>query len=541
MARPRTLKNEHGFTIIEVMVAAAILLVGILGVTTMVDTANRTTTSNKAREQGLALARELIESARSVKYQNLRPSTVVSRVQAMPGFANAGAGAGWTIKRRNIVYHVSLGVCSVDDTTDTSGAHAASSFCSRSLVQATPATCRTLVGTPAKINGTGGSPGLDGGDCGLDVNLDGQVDNLVQAAASTCPAGTSVPAGTCDAQPDDFKRLVTLVTWDRGAGSRSVLQQATVPFPGLSAYAAITGLTLNGYSSGANGYEVSDKPGSLTFTATSSQASNQVNWLLGGVDQGPIAGWSGTSGSFTWSLGNNAPDAETAPDTAAGEILDGTYSIGSRVQDAAGIHGLELDVAVVLNRRIPFPPGGFAVVDNGSGGIAATWNAPPDHDLVGYRLFRTSGSGSGVVPGCDFVTARTCTDTNPPSSATVTYWVKALDLAPGGAVREGQSSATASISKTNTAPSAPTNLAAALGAVSGSQRGVTLTWTAATDPDGIQKYAIYRDGVFVSYSNGAATTYSEQVKKNSSFDYQVSAIDSKGLEGPKTAVLTVNT
>jgi prepilin-type N-terminal cleavage/methylation domain-containing protein len=540
MARPHTLKNEHGFTIIEVMVAAAILLVGILGVTTMVDNANRTTTSNKAREQGLALARELIESARSVKYQSLRPSTVVSRVQGMSGFANAGAGAGWTIKRRNIVYHVALGVCSVDDASDLTGAHTASSFCSRATVQATPATCKSLVGTPAKINGTGGSPGLDGGDCGLDVNLDGQVDNLVQAGASTCPSGTSVPAGTCDAQPDDFKRLVVLVTWDRGAGARSVLQQATVPFPGLSAYAAITGLTLNGYTAGANGYVVGDKPGSLTFTATTSQPSNQVNWLLAGVDQGSIAGWSGSNGSFTWSLGNAAPDAETSP--AAGEILDGTYSVGARVQDAAGIHGLELDVAVVLNRRIPFPPGGFAVVDNGSGGITATWDAPPDHDIVGYRLFRTSGSGSTVVPGCDNVTSRTCTDSSPPSASTITYWVKALDLSPAGAVREGQSSGTASVSKTNKPPTVPTNLTATLAAVSGSQRTVSLNWNAATDPDGtIQKYAIYRDGAFVSFSNGAATTYSEQVKKNNTFNYEVSAIDDKGLEGPKTPILAVST
>ena len=146
-----------------------------------------------------------------------------------------------------------IGVCSVDDPGNDQAGRG--NLCLRSSVQASPATCKTLIGVPASIQGTTGSAGADGGDCGLDTNLDGQVDDLVQSTASSCPAGTSVSAGTCNAGPDDFKRLVTLVTWDRGGGSRCVvLQQATVPFPGLSAYGAITALTLNGYATGANGH-----------------------------------------------------------------------------------------------------------------------------------------------------------------------------------------------------------------------------------------------------------------------------------------------
>lgn len=548
MACLRKLRDERGFTIIEVMVAALILVVGILGVTTIVNASNATTTSNKAREQGLSLARELVESARSVPYQSLLPSTVVSALQGMPGFANAGAGPGWTIRRRGIVYTVAVGVCSVDDAGDTTGAHPANLFCARPTVQATADRCRALIGTPPSINGTGVAPGLDGGDCGLDTNLDGQVDNLLQTAASDCPVGTSVSADTCDAQPDDFKRLVVLVTWDRGAGSRYVLQQATVPFPGLSAYGAITSLTLHDtkYTLGANGYVVADKPTSLAFDATSSQPATRVDWLLGGVDQGQ-ANWSGTSGSFTWDLGNNAPDSETSP--ATGEVLDGSYLVGARVQDAGGIHGTELDVAVTLNRRIPFPPTGFSLVGlalDAQGNptqVQANWSAPPDHDVVDYVLYRQSAGSTTwtAVPGCTAVAGTTCTDTAPPSATSVTYKVVAQDHDPAtGALRDGQSSATQSIRTANQPPTAPTNLTVKVTGGGSGAKTIALNWTASTDPDdAIQTYRIYVNGTAVGTSNGTNTTYTDTESKSATYTYQVSAIDSNSLEGPKSAAVSV--
>jgi Tfp pilus assembly protein PilV len=521
--------DEDGFTIIEVLVAAVLLLVGILGVATIVNAANATTTSNKAREQGLALGRELIESARSMRYQSLRPANVVGTLQAMPGFANANAGGGWTIRRRGIVYSVSVGVCSVDDAGDHTGAHVGGTFCTRPAVQASGATCRALVGTPASIRGTGAG-GADAADCGLDTNLDGQVDGLVAAGASGCPPNTSVAAGTCDAQPDDFKRLVTLVTWDRGAGSRFVLQQATVPFPGLSAYGAVTGLTLRGgYHLQSDGYLVADKAGALTFDATTSQAANQVNWMLGGVDQGQ-ATWSGTSGWFTWNLGNTAPDSETAPDQAAGEVLDGTYTIGARVQDGGGIHGIERDVTVKLNRRKPFPPppASFAIAAT-AGGVTATWGAPPDRDILGYRLLRQAGGGTPISV-CGDITARTCTDPNPPQGG-VDYWVVALDTAPDGSVREGQASEKRPLTVGNVPPTTPT-ITSADATVAGR---VVLKWTASTDPDDpVDAYEVYRSGctvkTLVGTALGTATTLTDfAAPSKATCIYNVRAKDQGGM------------
>ncbi|HEU4975992.1 MAG TPA: fibronectin type III domain-containing protein [Baekduia sp.] len=527
--------DQRGFTIIEVMVAAVVLLVGILGVATIVNTSNATTTSNKAREQGLALAREIIESARSVRYQALRPDNAVATVQAMPGLGNAGAGSGWTIRRRGIVYSVSLGVCSVDDAGDGTGAHVSGAFCARPTVAATADTCKNLIGSPAKINGTGGG-GLDAADCGIDGNLDGQVDGLLQTTATACPSGTSVEAGTCDAQPDDFKRLVVLVTWDRGSGSRFVLQQATESFPGLSAYAAITRVELQGAGPApSDGYVVRPSatgvnPSSLTFEADSSEPANQVDWLLDGTDMG-LATWSGSTGTFTWNLGNDAPASETA--RAEGEVVDGSYTVGARVQDAGGIHGAELDTTVTLNRRIPFPPQHLSATIDAGGTVTATWVAPADQDIVGYRLYWQNGSGSNYVT----CTASPCTHT-PSSAPTTNYWVKALDRDPvSGANREGQSSNVVPVSTGNSAspPPAPASLSLGTAAANGGRVWVTLTWPAVSFSPAVTDYAIYRDSTAtpwatVQASNGA--TYTEKIKSSETHDYWVAAI-AGGITGPK--------
>jgi prepilin-type N-terminal cleavage/methylation domain-containing protein len=492
---PNLRHDDRGFTLIEVIMASVVLLVGILGVVTLVNTANGATTSSKAREQGLALARDLTEAARSIRYQSLEPTTVVAKLQAMPGFTAAG-GPGWQIKRRGITYTVSFGVCSVDDPSDGTGAHTANLYCNRSSVQASAATCKGLIGSPPKINGTGGG-GADAGDCGIDSNLDGAVDGLVQSAASGCPGGTSIAAGTCDSQPNDFKRLVTLVTWDRGSGSRYVLQQATVPFPGLSAYASIDTFALNGYPLQSGAYVVGDTPTALTFSATTSQPAQQVNWLLGTTDQGPFTSWSGSSGTTTWPLGT-INLAETAP--PAGEVLDGTYVVGARVQDAGGIHGIERDVTVKLNRRVPFAPPNFAIgaaAVDATGRptkVTATWGAPPDRDIVGYAFQRRDSAGNwNDVSGCGNITARTCTDTAVPAG-TVPYRVVAMDIDPStGVPRGGISSVVRTVLPSVVAPTVPTITGATI-VVGTANTAVTLTWTASTDADdGLDLYEIQRN------------------------------------------------
>src|SRR3954453_22658344 len=85
MTSSRRSFDERGFTLIEIMVAALVLVLGTLGMVALIDGANATTTSTKAREQGVNLQREIIEAARSVPYAQLMPTSIVSKVQATSG------------------------------------------------------------------------------------------------------------------------------------------------------------------------------------------------------------------------------------------------------------------------------------------------------------------------------------------------------------------------------------------------------------------------------------------------------------------------
>src|SRR3954471_5076481 len=179
-------RGEAGFTLVEVTVAAFVLVVGLLGTLSMLDSANLATASTQAREQGVALQRELVEAARSIPYDELVPGGVVSAIRSRPNLADEQSGVpGWQISRRGVVYTVSVGACSIDDPSDGVGAVDDATFCPSG--PGTPAaTCRSLLGATGSIQGVSGAAGagLAVGNCGLDLNLDGEVDELTRSSLS---------------------------------------------------------------------------------------------------------------------------------------------------------------------------------------------------------------------------------------------------------------------------------------------------------------------------------------------------------------------
>src|SRR5919112_1542856 len=128
---PLAWRAEAGFTLIEVMVAAMLLVVGVLGALAMTSTASERTASTKAREGATNLAREVLEQTDSLAYRLVEPTTVVGQLQAKAGLAPASGSGGWTVVRRGIAYGVSVSVCYVDTPADGLGAHGAD-FCAGS-------------------------------------------------------------------------------------------------------------------------------------------------------------------------------------------------------------------------------------------------------------------------------------------------------------------------------------------------------------------------------------------------------------------------
>lgn len=163
-----SVRPERGFTLVEVLAAVAILLVGVLGVLALSNGASGTTARTKSREAATGLNRELIEAAHAIAYVELTPESVTTRLQDQPGLDDASGAAGWQIARRGVTYTVTASLCLIDDPKDGMGAHDAS-YCS-------------------------------------DVG----------------------PAGSADAEPSDYKRLALTSTWSEGGRNATATQSVLI-------------------------------------------------------------------------------------------------------------------------------------------------------------------------------------------------------------------------------------------------------------------------------------------------------------------------
>lgn len=247
-AARRVRVEEGGITIVEVMAAAVVLVVGILGVLMLLDTANATTADNLAREQATTLARDVVERAHQLPYDSIVATTAPAafRQALSDGPSTANADGSWTMTRRGTTYTVSVRTCSVDDTSDGNGV-TDGSYC--------PATGGT---------GSGGTGGGGGGSAigvnllGFAVTVGGSVATAVcdllgnpTAAGALLGSGgaliptqallnagvsVSVCAGqgqiAIDETPDDLSRAGATVTWTSSGETRSVVQTTVVPNPG---------------------------------------------------------------------------------------------------------------------------------------------------------------------------------------------------------------------------------------------------------------------------------------------------------------------
>lgn len=109
--RPR---GEQGFTIVESMVASVVLLVGLLGVLALLTGSLGATSDNTGRVTATNLARELVETARGLPYEDMSGTLVKTRLQER----GLGTGTPWTIERRGTIYTVEATSCTFDDPAD---------------------------------------------------------------------------------------------------------------------------------------------------------------------------------------------------------------------------------------------------------------------------------------------------------------------------------------------------------------------------------------------------------------------------------------
>jgi Tfp pilus assembly protein PilV len=475
VGRTASSSREAGFTIIEVLVAATVLVIGIGATLALLNAANATTSVTRGREGATNLARELTEAARGIPYARISTGSLASTLQAQPGLQNSGAPPAYTVRRRNFTYTITLSSCIMDDARDGGGDQSGGGFCS---------------------------------------------DSVAQNAAG--------PVGGADKNPEDYKRVTANVSWTQATQTRSVRQTAVVNNPGSAGGPAVRALSLQSFTNpppqltldpSTPGYVASQK---VTINFTTSSRPQTANWTLDGVAMkpAPIADATGVAWSATWDYAS---------------LDDGTYVVGAEAYDRYGVSGPGRSLNVTLNR---YPPrkvlrlAGGRVTVGGSTFVELEWSANTERDIVGYRVYRRPSSGAPIEV-CALQSATTCRDSSAPATGDLTYYAVAYDNGPAGALRAGTASDDLTVVESNTPPSAVINLTA----TANGNGTTTLKWTRPPSPadpdpgDGIDFYRVYRDGLSVDdrvarwYDGNGSVVWIDTLPAGLVHTYYVTAVD----------------
>lgn len=236
-------------TMVEVMAAMVILIIGVLGTLVLVEGGMSSTSRTTAREQGTNLARDLVERSRQVPYASTNTGAALGAAAAalrakLPASDNASALATpasrtFTAVRRGVTYTVTVSACSIDDPTD--GVSVGdSSFCLDSggtpgpgSPPPGPAPAHNVLGIDVGALFTSAGGNLLTTVCNaLSGTLLTQVTSVLSKVipVSLCPSGTGNSSVALDSHPDDMRRVRIDVEWNRGgAGSLSQTTLLTNP------------------------------------------------------------------------------------------------------------------------------------------------------------------------------------------------------------------------------------------------------------------------------------------------------------------------
>lgn len=237
-------RDERGFTLIEVMVTMLILVIGIGGALALIDGASARTLMTKEREAGNALTREVIEAARSVPYRQLTPTTAIAQLQAIPGLEDGTpATTAWTVMRRNQTYTITLSVCSVDDDQDGLGETSTGNFC----------------------------------------------------------AGSG--AAAADRNPDDYKRITVDISWTRGGVTRNITQAGIATNEASSA-----GPSVEFTAQTPSGDEIIAFTPDVKFTVQAEDDAVAIRFAVDGVIQDTSSSNPATFGWDIDTAGTHVPD-----------------------------------------------------------------------------------------------------------------------------------------------------------------------------------------------------------------------------------------
>jgi type II secretory pathway pseudopilin PulG len=482
--RPTELRSEGGFTVIEVLVAVVVLIVGLTALFGLLDTSLKATASTRAREGATNLAREILEDAGTIPYAQISPNSLVSQLQAMNGLANISGGATWQIERRGITYTVKVKECAIDDPKNGFGKH----------------------------------------------------ENAFKENPFCKDKGEE--EGTADPQPENLKRITVDVTWTAIGRTPSVHQVKTLTAAGGTPGLTAGELELSVPKVGAPTAPViitQPAENKLTFTVKSPKGTEGMSWSLDGVRQPTAPTFvSGTEWTFSWSI-------------PLATVSDGAYRIAAQAVDATGVSGPPISMTVTLIRSTPAAPkvlnAGFNEVNQSGKKVKVAellWQANSERNVIGYRVYNaesklvcpTSTEELSLAVSCiDLNLAAKATESNQVYSVVAVYRVNEGELLSKN-VTNGPAT---KVTLEKGPPAGPNVPVGPLTATKNADGSVTLKWSAPSGGSAPVLYRIYRGSEEYTSRYGVAYPAGLEFTDTSAsveHTYRVTAVNANMTESP---------
>jgi chitodextrinase len=216
------------------------------------------------------------------------------------------------------------------------------------------------------------------------------------------------------------------------------------------------------------------------------------------------------------------------------KLANGSHTLTANAYDTSNNVASASIVVNVSNGDTtpPSTPIGVAATAGAYNQVNLAWSASSDNvGVAGYYIVR-GGVTIAQTAGTTY------SDTTVNASSSYTYQVMAYDAAGNTSALSAGSSVTTPSAPDTSAPTAPTNLAAA--AISSSQ--INLSWTASTDNVGVKTYDIYRGSSKIASIAAPATSFGDSgLSAGTTFSYYVVARDAAGNSSANSSTAAATT
>jgi chitodextrinase len=221
--------------------------------------------------------------------------------------------------------------------------------------------------------------------------------------------------------------------------------------------------------------------------------------------------------------------------TNSGLTASTTYRYKLSAVDTSGLESTKTATVtattlITPDTTAPTTPGNLTAQTLSTTAIKLSWTASTDNiGIAKYNVYRNNSLIAQT-------SSLTYTDGSLTASTTYKYNLSAVDTSSLESTKTATVTATTLITPDTVAPSAPSNLTgSALSTTS-----IKLNWTAATDNIGIANYEVYRDNLYIGATSDLTYT-NTGLTANTTYKYNLIAVDFSNLESVKTATTSVKT